>query len=276
MTHVVQQLLRARYAAYRAGNTNAYSAARTALRRGINSAKVSHRRWIEAKFHDSSNPQQLWEGINAVTDYSRKITSPSPDYCPTLAEGLNIFYAQFDVLGAAGQQSHQGSNTPLILDPYQFAYRENRSTEDTIATVLHALLEHLEWRNTYTRLLFIDFSSAHLGLNTTLCNWVLDFLTNRSEYVRVSKHSSSTLLINTGAPQGCVLGPLLYTLFTHDCCVTLPTNLIVKFAYDTTVLGLINNNECAYKSEVQNLAAGFENHNLALNIKNTKEMIVDF
>ena len=37
------------------------------------------------------------------------------------------------------------------LDPYQFAYRENRSTEDAIAIVLHTLLEHLEQKTTYAR-----------------------------------------------------------------------------------------------------------------------------
>lgn len=72
-----------------------------------------------------------------------------------------------------------------------------------------------------------------------------------SQYVRFGKHTSSTLLIHTGTPQGCVLSPLLYTLFTHDCCITVPTNLIVKFVDDTTVLGLINNdNKSAYKSVV--------------------------
>ena len=47
-----------------------------------------------------------------------------------------------------------------IPDPYQFTYRENRSTEDAIAIVLHTLLEHLEQKNTYARLLFVDYCSA--------------------------------------------------------------------------------------------------------------------
>ncbi len=108
---------------------------------------------------------------------------------------------------------------PSTLDPYQFAYRENRSTEDAIAFVLHTLLEHLELKNTYVRMLFVDYSSAfntirpyklrsklhNLVLNTTLCNWMVDFLTNRTQYVRIGGHTSSTLFINMGAPKDACL-----------------------------------------------------------------------
>ncbi len=52
-----------------------------------------------------------------------------------------------------------------------------------------------------------------LGISTTLCNWILDFL----QSVRISSLSSSTLVLNTRAPQGCVLNPLLFMLYTHDC-----------------------------------------------------------
>ncbi|KAK7895582.1 hypothetical protein WMY93_020907 [Mugilogobius chulae] len=55
---------------------------------------------------------------------------------------------------------HIKAALPLFLDPHQFANRENRSTEYAIAIVLHTLLEHLEHKNTYARLLFVDYSSA--------------------------------------------------------------------------------------------------------------------
>ncbi len=94
--------------------------------------------------------------------------------------------------------------------------------------------------------------------------------------MRIGGHTSSTLFINTKVPQGCVLSPLLYTLFTHDCCAIFPSNHI-KFVDDTTVLGLINNNdETAYRNEVQHLALWCDNNSLVLNIKKTKEIIVDF
>jgi hypothetical protein len=47
-----------------------------------------------------------------------------------------------------------------------------------------------------------------LGLNTFLCNWILDFLTGRPQVVRVENNTSATLILNTGPPRG-VVSPLL-------------------------------------------------------------------
>ena len=51
-----------------------------------------------------------------------------------------------------------------------------------------------------------------------------------------------------------VLSPLLYSLFFHDCVAMHASNSIIKFADDTTVVGLItNNNKMAYREEVRAL-----------------------
>ena len=39
-------------------------------------------------------------------------------------------------------------------------YCPNRSTDDAISIALHTALSHLDKRNTYVRMLFIDYSSA--------------------------------------------------------------------------------------------------------------------
>ena len=107
-------------------------------------------------------------------------------------------------------------NTIILetLDPLQCAYRANRSTDDAISTALHTALSYLDKRNTCVRMLFIDYSSAFntivpsklinklktLGLKTSLCNWILDFLTGRPQVVRVGNNTSTTLILNTGAP----------------------------------------------------------------------------
>lgn len=141
------------------------------------------------------------------------------------------------------------------------------------------------------RLLFIDYSLAFntiipsklitklrdLGLNTSLCRWILDFLTSTPQVVRVGSHASSSLTHNMGAPQGCVLSPLLYSLCMHNCVATFDSNSIVKFANDTAVVGLISNNdEKAYLEEVGCLTRWCQDNNLLLNVSKTKEMLVDY
>ncbi|KAK3557635.1 hypothetical protein QTP70_032302 [Hemibagrus guttatus] len=159
---------------------------------------------------------------------------------------------------------------PPSLDPMQFAYHLNHSMDDAISTTLHLALTHMDNRNTYVRMLFIDISSAFntiipqhlieklslLGTNTSLCYWILDFLTGRLQSVRIRNSISSTTTLNTGAPQGCLLSPLLFTLLTHDCTSMHNSNHIIKFTNDMTVVGLIRkNNESAYREEVQRLTA---------------------
>ena len=41
-----------------------------------------------------------------------------------------------------------------------------------------------------------------LGLNTSLCKWILKILTGHPQVVRVGNNTSATLILNTGAPQG--------------------------------------------------------------------------
>ncbi len=104
-----------------------------------------------------------------------------------------------------------------------------------------------------------------LGLNTSLCDWIQDFL------------SSNSITLNVGAPQGCVLSPLLYSLYTHDFVSSHSSTSVVKFADDTVVLGLINNNdETAYLDEVERLTSWCQDNCLSLNVSKTKELIVDF
>ncbi|XP_052359740.1 uncharacterized protein LOC127919950 [Oncorhynchus keta] len=57
-------------------------------------------------------------------------------------------------------KDHITSTLPVTLDPLQFAYRPNRSTDNAIAITLHTALSHLDKRNTYVGMLFIDYSSA--------------------------------------------------------------------------------------------------------------------
>ncbi len=93
----------------------------------------------------------------------------------------------------------------------------------------------------------------------------------------MGNNTSSPLVLNTGAPQGCVLSLLLYSLCTHDCTATQSFNVIIKFADDTMVIGLItDNDETAYREEVNTLTKWCQVNDVSLNINKTKELVVDF
>ncbi|KAI3372695.1 hypothetical protein L3Q82_023158 [Scortum barcoo] len=84
-------------------------------------------------------------------------------------------------------------------------------------------------------MLFIDYSSAFntivpsklvtklrdLGINSALCDWILNFLTGRPQAVRMGSTTSSTLTLNTGAPRAvcsalCCM-PIVKFAGRHDC-----------------------------------------------------------
>ncbi|KAK3518521.1 hypothetical protein QTP70_001509 [Hemibagrus guttatus] len=182
--------------------------------------------------------------------------------------------------------------SPLAKDPLQFAYHPNRSTDDAISHLLHTSLTHLDIRNgNYVKMRFVNYSSAfktiipstfttkleYLGLSPSMCQWISNFLTGRPQAVRMGRHVSASLTLSTGAPQGCVLSPLLYSLYTYDCVATTNSTTIIKFADNIVVVGLISdNNETAYLEEIRNLENWCQRNNLLLNVRKTKELIVDF
>jgi len=86
--------------------------------------------------------------------------------------------------------------------------------------------------------LLIDYSSASSKLVLELrdpkpappmCNWIMVFVTGRPQVVTMGSNTSSTLILNTGAPQGCCLSPRLYSLFTHDCSAIHGGTWIINF-----------------------------------------------
>lgn len=187
--------------------------------------------------------------------------------------------------------SHLKPITAPYLDQLQFAYRANRSVDDAVNLGLHYALDHLDSPGSYVRMLFIDFSAAFntilperlweklslMGVGPSICRWIMDFLSDRQQYVRLGQHMSDPQTTNIGAPQGCVLSPFLYSLYTNDCTSNNGSIKLIKFADDTTLVGLIKgNDESAYRQEVSKLVAWCDENNLELNQQKTVEMVIDF
>ena len=181
--------------------------------------------------------------------------------------------------------------TYITLDPHQFAYRANRGVDDAVSLCTHFILQHLNTKSTNARVLFIDFSWAFntiiplrlynfllaAGVDAVLCQWILNFLSSRKQCVKIQNNVSSPRILNTGAPQRCVLSPLLFSLYTNNCTSNSASVKMLKFADDTTVIGLISDGEeSTYRSEVEQLVQWCEDNNLILNTTKTKELIIDY
>ncbi len=76
LTGEVYRLLKARNAAFRAGDEEGLKTARANLSRGIRKAKRQYSRRIAHRFSDSRDTQSLWQGIQTITDYK-----PPPQTC---------------------------------------------------------------------------------------------------------------------------------------------------------------------------------------------------
>ncbi|KAK7902027.1 hypothetical protein WMY93_018796 [Mugilogobius chulae] len=61
--------------------------------------------------------------------------------------------------------------------------------------------------------------------------------------VRIGSVLSDKIITNIGSPQGCVLSPLLYILYTNSCTSSYPRRHLVKFADDTALISLLHGDE---------------------------------
>ncbi|KAK7896418.1 hypothetical protein WMY93_021743 [Mugilogobius chulae] len=186
---------------------------------------------------------------------------------------------------------HLRSTVSSALDPLQFAYRPGIGVEDAVIFLLHRSLSHLEKPGCAVRILFFDFSSAFntiqplllrdkletAGVDCDLAEWILDYLTNRPQFVRARDCVSDLLTCSVGAPQGTVLAPFLFTLYTADFRHNTDSCVLQKFSDDSAIIGLITDDDDAeYRGLTQDFVDWCQQNHLLLNAGKTKEMVVDF
>ena len=177
------------------------------------------------------------------------------------------------------------------LDPLQFAYKAKRGVDDACLTLINLISKHLQDRTAAVRILMIDFSSAFnsiepvillkrlidLGVNSNLVLFINNFLENRPQRVLADGKFSDEIVISTGAPQGCVLSPTLFSIYTDEIRFNNSITTLFKFADDMALVGLLKGEDtlAKYFCDVKRLHEWCSESFLELNVKKTKELVFD-
>ena len=174
------------------------------------------------------------------------------------------------------------------LDPLQFAYKAKRGVEDATLLLTNSALSHLDKPGTFVRVLMMDFSSAFNTLQTHilvkrlldldvspgLILWIRSFLSDRPQRVSIEGVLSNEIVLNTGAPQGCVLSPVLFSIYTNDIMCNNEILTLIKFADDMALTARLRDESSLsqYFDFICKLIKWFNDSYLKLNVKKTKEI----
>ena len=157
------------------------------------------------------------------------------------------------------------------MDPLQFAHRPGIGVEDAVIYLLHRSISHLESTGSTVRVMFfftslvVSTQSNHhcsgrsWKVDCHLAAWTTDYLTNRPQYVRLCNCMSDVVVCSTGAPQGTMLSPFLFTLYTLDFSYNTDNCHLQKYSDNTAVITVVaEGNNLDYSKVFTNFVAWCE------------------
>ena len=136
-----------------------------------------------------------------------------------------------------------------LVTEYQWAYRKGHSTDLLLAHLTETWRRALD-SNLVVGVILIDFQKAfdsishkilthklehNYGIKGNLLAWTKDYLSKRKQYTVVNRELSSQANVSTGVPQGSVLGPTLFALYTGDLPEAVNSASLYMYADDTTM-----------------------------------------
>ena len=176
-----------------------------------------------------------------------------------------------------------------ILYRNQFGFRSKHSTVDAVTKFTSDVLKSLD-RKQHCLGVFLDLSKAfdtinqkillqklaHYGIRGNALNWFESYLADRQQYVCYKGIKSETCSVQYGVPQGSVLGPILFILYTNDIPHSITHGQTVLFADDTTVYYRGHDWQQLYeraKNDLLCLSDWFRANKLSVNASKTKYMM---
>lgn len=182
-----------------------------------------------------------------------------------------------------------------LLHPFQSAYRANHSTETALVQILNDLLLATD-SGKISLLTLLDLSAAFdtidhttllsrlqttFGIHGTVHTWFKSYITGRFQSVLVADTRSDLVELTCGVPQGSVLGPVLFTLYTAPLAnIIMQHNIKFHFYADDTQLynSVAPENISALLSETNDCYADIQNwmtaNKLKLNGDKTEALLV--
>ena len=188
-------------------------------------------------------------------------------------------------------QLYEYFETNNLFNPNQYGFRKNYSTELALLHFTDKIINELDKSNTPLAL-FLDLSKAfdtlnfkilldkltYYGISTKCLTWFNSYLVNRKQYVQMENIKSDKMTILTGVPQGSVLGPLLFIIYTNDIINCSTHFHPVIYADDTTLINTSINlkndqNVVILNQELDKIYQWLNTNKLSLNISKTKFII---